>query len=73
MPKRYITQVIWPPFKGKAHKVIDTETGRGVGLYKTPAGANRKANALNAAITQPRPDYDPRVDYPERYAEGRPI
>jgi hypothetical protein len=46
---RYQTQVIWPPFKGKAHKVVDTATGKGVGLYRTPAGAARKAKAMNEA------------------------
>jgi hypothetical protein len=44
---RYVTEVIWPPFKGKAYKVVDTATGRGVGLYRTPTGAQRKAKSLN--------------------------
>jgi hypothetical protein len=44
---RYETRIVWPPFKGKAHKVIDTTTGQGVGLYRTPTGAQRKAKALN--------------------------
>jgi hypothetical protein len=47
-PNRYQTGLVWPPFKGKAHKVVDTATGRPVGLYRTPAGARRKAQAMNA-------------------------
>ena len=47
--KRYVTEVVWPPFKGKAHKVVDTTTGKSVGLYRTPTGAARKAKALNEA------------------------
>ncbi len=45
----YTVEVIWPPFKGKAHKVVDAVTGKGVGLYRTPTGARRKADALNKA------------------------
>jgi hypothetical protein len=56
---RYRVEKVWPPFKGKAHKVVDTATvlyladdGRpvyeGVGLYATPAGAARKAKEMNA-------------------------
>lgn len=46
---RYTTELVWPPFKGKAHKVVDTTTGKSVGLYRTPEGARRKAKTLNAA------------------------
>jgi len=46
---RYVTQLVWPPFKGKAHKVVDTTTGKSVGLYRTPTGAARKAKQMNEA------------------------
>lgn len=46
---RYRTEIVWPPFKGKAHKVVEIATGKGVGLYRTPEGARRKAKALNDA------------------------
>lgn len=46
---RYRHELVWPPFKGKAHKVVDTSTGQGVGLYRTPTGAQRKINALHEA------------------------
>jgi hypothetical protein len=46
---RYRTEIIWPPFKGKAYKVIDSTTGVGVGLYRTAEGARRKARAMNVA------------------------
>ncbi len=28
---------------------------------------------MEAAIKPARPDFDPRIDYPERYSDGRPI
>jgi hypothetical protein len=52
----YHHQLVWPPFKGKAHKVVETSTGRSVGLYRTPEGARRKIVALEreAAASMPR-------------------
>jgi putative methionine-R-sulfoxide reductase with GAF domain len=43
----YRHELVWPPFKGKAHKVVEISTGRGVGLYRTPEGARRKIAAMN--------------------------
>jgi putative methionine-R-sulfoxide reductase with GAF domain len=43
----YRTELVWPPFKGKAHKVVEISTGRGVGLYRTSEGARRKMAAMN--------------------------
>jgi predicted RNA-binding Zn-ribbon protein involved in translation (DUF1610 family) len=50
---RYRTEIVWPPFKGKAHKVVEISTGRGVGLYRTPEGARRKAAAMNREADNP--------------------
>jgi hypothetical protein len=68
---RYVTQVIWPPFKGKAHKVIDTETGKSVGLYRTPAGAARKAKGDERRRLKGRnaPRARPRGSIPTRAEE----
>lgn len=46
---RYTVENVWPPFKGKTAKVVDTTTGRGVSLTRTRTGAERIAKQKNAA------------------------
>jgi hypothetical protein len=61
----YRTEIVWPPFKGKAYKVVDG-AGRGVGLYRTAEGARRKVAALNREA-----ESMPRVTVREANAEVR--
>ncbi len=39
---RFKVELIWPPFKGKSYKLVDTRTGQSVGLYRTADGAKRQ-------------------------------
>ncbi len=32
-----------------------------------------RVNATYCPVHRPRPDFDPRIDYPERYTDGRPV
>jgi hypothetical protein len=63
---RYRTELIWPPFKGKAHKVVDASTGQGIGLYRTAEGARRKAKAMNEASVD-----NPALEALRRNVSGR--
>lgn len=41
-------RLVWPPFKGKAYKVVDTTNDdRGVALVRTATGAKRIADRKN--------------------------
>jgi hypothetical protein len=71
---RYQTQVVWPPFKGKTAKVVDTSTDTGVGLYRTMEGARRKARAMNIEACTGivhAPDAPPRAEF--RTAPVEPV
>ena len=54
-------------------RVLHSEAVAALDRLEAEHRADHRALPSGEKKPRPRPDFDPHVDYPERYADGRPI